>query len=316
MHKNQYQNKSAIVILGGTSIKSYLKHLNLINKEKFTIFAETKCISKLLHEYDIFPDYFICPYSVKLKDNYYQNFIFRSLMANVNIKHFVKKKYFDEIEYLKGNFKFFFEDGRFHKGIHKKFIHKKNIFLRNSPYENLKLFPKSKLIINENDFKKNFDKFDYGNELIKINFEKKNKNFNIDDYYNVEEKNGLLYLSETNFLNSQSICHFPLLKFLGFKSIYFLGMDMTFFGSFEFDFREIFKSKLHIYLFIFLIRKTLNANFKMNFPVYLRPKEEFLNLKLIINENNNYFRVITKDNYLNIPKINTIEVDKFLQKLS
>ena len=29
-------------------------------------------------------------------------------------------------------------------------------------------------------------------------------------------------------------------------------------------------------LFLFLIRKTLNGNFKMNFPIYLRPKEEFL----------------------------------------
>jgi hypothetical protein len=315
MNKNQYSNKSAIVILGGTSIDAYIDKLSLTDKNKFVIFAETKCISKKLYDQKIIPDYFICPFSIKLKDNYYQNFIFRSLMCDIDIKKFVKKTYFDEVDYLKNNFKVFYEDWRPHKGIHKKFIFKKSVFLKNSPYDNLKLFPKSNLIIDEEDFKKNFDNFSYQNETIKIKFNNNNDKFNLNEYYNVKNKNGILNFKETNFLNSQSICHFPLLKFLGFKKIYFLGMDMNFFGSFEFDFREIFKSKFHLYLFIFLIRKTLNGNFKMNFPIYLRPKEEFLNLKSIIPDHNNYYRVITNEKSSNIPKINTIKLDDFLDIL-
>lgn len=315
MNKNQYSNKSAIVILGGTSIDTYIDKLSLTDKNKFVIFAETKCISKKLYDQKIIPDYFICPFSIKLKDNYYQNFIFRSLMCDIDIKKFVKKKYFEEVDYLKNNFKVFYEDWRPHKGIHKKFIFKKSVFLKNSPYDNLKLFPKSNLIIDEEDFKKNFDNFSYQNETIKIKFNSNNDKFNLNEYYNVKNKNGILNFKETNFLNSQSICHFPLLKFLGFKKIYFLGMDMNFFGSFEFDFREIFKSKFHLYLFIFLIRKTLNGNFKMNFPIYLRPKEEFLNLKSIIPDQNNYYRVITNEKLSNIPKINTIKLDDFLDIL-
>jgi len=315
MNKNQYSNKSAIVILGGTSIDTYIDKLSLTDKNKFVIFAETKCISKKLYDQKIIPDYFICPFSIKLKDNYYQNFIFRSLMCDIDIKKFVKKKYFEEVDYLKNNFKVFYEDWRPHKGIHKKFIFKKSVFLKNSPYDNLKLLPKSNLIIDEEDFKKNFDNFSYQNETIKIKFNSNNDKFNLNEYYNVKNKNGILNFKETNFLNSQSICHFPLLKFLGFKKIYFLGMDMNFFGSFEFDFREIFKSKFHLYLFIFLIRKTLNGNFKMNFPIYLRPKEEFLNLKSIIPDQNNYYRVITNEKLSNIPKINTIKLDDFLDIL-
>jgi len=315
MNKNQYSNKSAIVILGGTSIDTYIDKLSLTDRNKFVIFAETKCISKKLYDQKIIPDYFICPFSIKLKDNYYQNFIFRSLMCDIDIKKFVKKKYFEEVDYLKNNFKVFYEDWRPHKGIHKKFIFKKSVFLKNSPYDNLKLFPKSNLIIDEEDFKKNFDNFSYQNETIKIKFNSNNDKFNLNEYYNVKNKNGILNFKETNFLNSQSICHFPLLKFLGFKKIYFLGMDMNFFGSFEFDFREIFKSKFHLYLFIFLIRKTLNGNFKMNFPIYLRPKEEFLNLKSIIPDQNNYYRVITNEKLSNIPKINTIKLDDFLDIL-
>ncbi len=315
MNKNQYSNKSAVVILGGTSIDSYIDKLSLTDKNKFVIFAETKCISKKLYDQKIIPDYFICPFSIKLKDNYYQNFIFRSLMCNIDIKKFVKKKYFEEVDYLKNNFKVFYEDWRPHKGIHKKFIFKKNVFLKDSPYDNLKLFPKSNLIINEEDFKKNFDNFFYHNETIKIKFNSNNDKFNLDEYYNVKNENGILNFKETNFLNSQSICHFPLLKFLGFKKIYFLGMDMNFFGSFEFDFRKIFKSKFHLYFFIFLIRKTLNGNFKMNFPIYLRPKEEFLNLKSIIPDQNNYYRVITNEKFSKVPKINTIKLDDFLDIL-
>ena len=108
MNKNQYSNKSAIVILGGTSIDTYIDKLSLTDKNKFVIFAETKCISKKLYDQKIIPDYFICPFSIKLKDNYYQNFIFRSLMCDIDIKKFVKKKYFEEVDYLKNNFKFFY----------------------------------------------------------------------------------------------------------------------------------------------------------------------------------------------------------------
>ena len=316
MNKNYYSNKSAIVILGGTSIKTYIDKLSSINKKKYIIFAETKCISKKLYEYNIFPDYIICPFSIKLKDNYYQNFIYKSLTRGIDIKKFIKKEYFEQVDYIKANFNNFFENWRPQKGIHKKFKYKKNIFLKNSPYENLELFPNSKLIVNESDFQDNFEKFKYKNEIIKINFKKTEDKFNIDNYYNLVEENGTLYFNDTKFLNSQAICHFPLLKYLGFEKNYFLGMDMNFFGSFEYDFREIFKSKFHFYTFLFIIRKTLNGNFKMNFPIYLRPKDEFKNLKLIIPDMNNFYRVITNEKYTKVPKLNEINLSQFLKILN
>lgn len=316
MEKNQYADKSAIVILGGTSLKSYIDKLVSIDKSRFKIFVETKCISKQLYNYSIFPDYIICPFSTKLKDNYLQNFIFRSLVCGIKIKKFLKAEYFEEVEYLENNFDNFFETWRPHRGIHKKFKFKKNLYLRNSPYENLKLFPNSNLIINDDDLKKNFDNFDYQNKLFKINFRQNNSKFSLENYYNVENINGILNFQETNFLNSQAICHFPLMKYLGFKKTFFLGMDMNFYGSFGFDFREIFKTKFHLYFFIFLIRKTLNGNYKMNFPIHLRPKQEFLNLDQILPNQNNFYRVITKDKSAEIPKINNIDLEKFLEFLN
>ena len=94
MKKNFYSEKNAIVFLGGTSIARYLNKLDNINKDKNVIFIESKLISEVLIKNNLDPDYIICPFPDKLKDNYLQNIIFRSLKAKVNIKFFYKERIF------------------------------------------------------------------------------------------------------------------------------------------------------------------------------------------------------------------------------
>jgi hypothetical protein len=310
--KNFYKCKNAIVILGGTSIKKYLSVLRNINKEENVIFAETKCISKKLYENQIFPDFIICPFSNKLKDNYFQNIIYRSFLRKVNIKFFIKKKFFHEVDYLKLKFDEIYEVWRPHKGINKNLKYKNNIYLKNSPFENLDFFPDSKIILNKSDYLENFPDIKLNNQIINLKFIKIERDFNQKDYFDIDYSDNAFYLKESNFLNSQAICHFPILNYLGFKKIFFLGMDMNFFGSYAYDFKEIFKSTYHLYLYLFIIRKTLNGNFKMNFPIYLRPKEEFNNLEMIIPSENNFYRVVDKSNYVKVPKLNEISIKDFL----
>ena len=50
----------------------------------------------------------------------------------------------------------------------------------------------------------------------------------------------------------------------------------------------------------------------MNFPIYLRPKEEFNNLEMIIPSENNFYRVVDKSNYVKVPKLNEISIKDFL----
>ncbi len=316
MEKNFYKNMNAIVILGGTSFDNYIHKLKNIDKKKNIIFIETKCISRKLLDFDIYPDYIICPFSIKLKDNYFQNIIYRSIMAGVNILKFIKEDYHHDANLILSNKNQYFEVWRPQKGMHKKLKYKKDVYLKNSPYENLSNFPNSKIFLDINDFVENFSEIKFKNKIIKISFENSDKEFNLDEYFDIKFKNDKLIFKDTNFLNSQSICHFPLLKYLGFEKVFFLGMDMNFFGSYEYDFRKIFKSKIHFYLFLFLIRKTLNGNMKMNFPIYLRPKSEFENLKNIISEKNNFYRVINGKNYCKIPKINEIKVNEFIRNLN
>ena len=115
-----------------------------------------------------------------------------------------------------------------HKGIHKKFKIRVDKYLKNSPFDQLKYFIKSKIFLNKTDYEQNFINLKLSNDIINIEFEDRFKDFDIDEYYNVRNQNNKLVFANTSFLNTQAICHFSLLNYLGFKKVFFLGMDMNF----------------------------------------------------------------------------------------
>jgi len=308
--KNRYQNHLAIVFLGGPSINSYIHKIQKLDRDRFVLFLEPRSLSQKLLEFKINPDYVICPFSAKLKDNNFQNIILRSFLSKINIKRFIKSKFFREVDFLKNNFESIYEKWRPDRGIHKRYRIKNNIFLKNSPFENLKYFPNAKIFLDFDDFNKEFSDCKLSNNILKLGFENYNKQFDINDYYDIREKKEKLIFQKTNFLNTHSVCHFPLLDFLGFQKVFFLGMDMNFYGNFEHENLKIFKSKIHFYIFLLLIRNSLNGNFKLNFPIYMRPKEEFFTLDQVLKPDNKFFRVVSKKDNL-ISKIKTIEEKEF-----
>ena len=310
-HHNCYKDLNALVFLGGPSINNYIHKLIDLKKEKFITFIEPRSISKELLKYKFEPDYIICPFSTKLKDNNFQNIILRSFLSGIDIKKFIKLKYHDEVNYLKKNFNKYYESWNPNKGIHKKFKIKTDIYFKNSPFDNLKYFKNSKIFLNKKDFLQNFTNLKLSNEIIDIGFEDRVENFDIEEYYKVENQDNKLLFSNTSFINTQAICHFSLLNYLGFKKVYFLGMDMNFYGNFEHYNLDIFKSKIHFNIFLFYIRKSLNGNFKLNFPFYLRPKEEFNTLKQVLKKDNQFYRVVDENNKLKINMNSINEKDFF-----
>ena len=50
------------------------------------------------------------------------------------------------------------------KGMHKKLKYKKDVYLKNSPYENLSNFPNSKIFLDINDFVENFSEIKFKNK--------------------------------------------------------------------------------------------------------------------------------------------------------
>ena len=64
-------------------------------------------------------------------------------------------------------------------------------------------------------------------------------------------------------------------------------------------------------MFLFYIRNSLNGNFKLNFPFYLRPKEEFNTLKQVLKKDNQFYRVLIKNDKLKMNMNSINEKDFF-----
>ena len=291
--KNAYQDKGAIIITGGASVLNYSKILNKINRNKYIIFIESKAITHEFLSWNVKPDYILASYPDKLIDNSLQSFIYRSFLVGFNISYLLKKKYLFEYEYLKNNFDSFFEEWQMQK-THKRYKYKKNIILKNSPYELIRKLPEIPIITNLKLLKDFFPLFDLKNVLyntdnsyeatwssveeIKKNYQK----FFPVEYFNPIIKNNTLIIYPTYFLNVAAISIYPILSFFGFKKTFFMGMDMNMLGTFEYSAQNTFKSMLHFWYFIMRARRSFNANYIVNKPYYLRPKSEFLDLKKII----------------------------------
>lgn len=269
------QKKNAILICGGPSVEKKLSDLKKLNKTRNVIFIEARALTPAFAKSGIIPDYIFAPYPEKLSQNGFQNYIYRSFLANVNIKYFIKKKYQLESDYIKKNFKKYFKIWKPEKGIHKKFKLKKSLYFKDSPIDLLKKFPKLKIITNKSNFKKYYDKIHLKNRILDISFTSKTNKFSYTKYFNPELNKGSLKIFSSNFLNSAAICFLPIINKLGYKRLYLLGLDMNMLGNMEYSAKNLFKSFFHYFLFFFLVKRSFNANFKINFPFYLRPNSEF-----------------------------------------
>ena len=271
----KYKGQNAILLMGGSSVLPHLKKIKNFNGSRNKIIVDCKAITPELIKSKIKIDFILCPYPEKIQDNVFQSYALRSFCAKINMGLYIKKKYQKELNYLKKNFIKFYESWRPHKGQHKNFRLKKNVYLKDSPFY---LFPKLKnarLIISLKDYKKKFTNIEILNKTYEIKINNKNK-FNLKEYLNPKIIKNVLQLGSYNYLNSGAMVTIPVLKKLGFEKIYFFGLDMNMLGTMEYSAPKIFKSFFHFLVFFFKCRKSFNANFKLNLPFfYLRPKSEF-----------------------------------------
>jgi hypothetical protein len=269
------QKKNAILICGGPSLEKRLNDIKNLSKSKNVIFIESRALTPGFVKSGIIPDYILAPYPEKLSQNGLHNYIYRSLLANVSIKYFIRKKYRFENNYIQKNFKKYFQTWKPEKGVHKKFKLKKNLYFKDSPIDLIKKYPKLKIITNKANFLAHFRNLHIKNRILNINFNQKKNKFSYAKYFKPELNNGSIKIFTSNFLNSAAICFLPIINKLGFKKLYLLGFDMNMLGNMEYSAKNLFKSFFHFFLFFILVKKSFNANFKINFPFYLRPNSEF-----------------------------------------
>ena len=144
--------------------------------------------------------------------------------------------------------------------------------------------PNIKILTIRDSFEREFPDIKLSNKFFyfKFNYESMKKSYL--NYINPIEKNDEVYINANSYTNAAAISTFPILKYLGFSDIYFLGFDMNLLGTFEYNGLKTFKSQFHYLLFMTLIRKAIRhgANVKLNFPFHLRTKQEFTDLEVFI----------------------------------
>lgn len=282
--KKNYEGKSALVVMGGPSIIENNYDLSLINKDRYTVFIESKALTPLFLKFRLEPDFFLMFFPEKCQSNSMQMVIYQSFLADINLTNFIKPEYLEEYYYLKNNFEQNFELWNPKKGKHKRFKFKNNVILKNSPWSLLENIPELKIITRNDDKSRKLgpDVRKLKNDMFYYTDQIAEGEFNIDNYFTPSEVNGCVRLNGYGHLNSAAIALFPLLFYMGFRKIYLIGMDMSMLGSMEYSSLYTFRSLKHYKKFFNKAGSVFNYNFKKNKVQFMRPPYEFDNMRQIM----------------------------------
>jgi hypothetical protein len=318
---NKFKKFDAIILFGGPSSLKYIKQLRELRKrnKNIKIIAEAKTITPQLVNSKIKIDYILCAFPEKLLDNSFQNYLLRSFCSNINIKFFIKHKFYKEFYYIKKNFYKIYENWKPQKGQHKRYRIKKNYEFKNSPLYLLKRFKNFKIISDLEKIKKIFKKKISFKNVYKIKIDTKLKKYSYKKYIDQKIKNNTLELNGFGNLNSLFISTIPIVTRMGFKRIFLFGLDMNMMGTLEYSSKNIFKSFIHFLIYLVLCRKSFGANFKLNFPfIYLRPKSEFKALSKMFSSIKYDIYNVNEFNFFNgsIKNLPEIEYQKFFKEFS
>ncbi|HLD82408.1 MAG TPA: hypothetical protein VI976_00465 [Candidatus Omnitrophota bacterium] len=281
--KDKFKNKCALNIMGGPSVLEHHFNLRLIDRNKFVVFLEAKSLTPKFLEFGLEPDFFMMFFPEKCQTNSFQHVIYQSFLAGIDLSKLLKPQYLEEYDYLKANFQQYFEAWRPQRGPHKKYKLKELAILKNSPFGLLPRLPKMPLIARSDLLEKhrtipalnNRQSYLYTVRLME-------GDFSLEKYFAPEDSNGILTLNSYGHLNSGAIALFPLEAYMGFKKIYFIGMDMSMLGSLEYSSLNTFRSSRHFSRFFKKALPIFNPCFKENKKKFMRPPYEFEDLKSIM----------------------------------
>jgi hypothetical protein len=281
--KNLHRHDRAAIVFGGPSLLEQELDFQKLRDKNLVIFLEAQALTRWFLACGVQPDYYLMPFPEKCHGNSLHNFIFRGFLAQVEPRWFLKRTRLPVLRDMKANFVRYFEPWRPHRGPHKRLRWKPGVFLQDSPYDLIRdLGSQVNIIANKKlldaHFPRGVDRD--GLHLFAQSIEQ--EQFNLDRYYNPDDSGDLLTLRPVPFVNSAAITLYPLLHYMGFKEVFFFGMDMSMLGSFEHAAPHIFKTMWHFRAFFRRTRRAFNANYVRNRPYYLRPPCEFDDIKQLL----------------------------------
>ncbi|MAG69496.1 MAG: hypothetical protein CL471_04250 [Acidobacteria bacterium] len=313
--KGAHSGERAVVIFGGPSLIAQGFDFASLRDRGFVTFLEAKALTPHLRS-TLAPDYYLMLFPEKSKDNGLQQFIFRSFLADFRIDRWLKPECARVATHLRAHFHDYFETWRPQRGPHKRFRWRSDGYLQDSPYDLLRHIPRTRILANRSLIDEHFPHFAYSDRTFYFGQLPGEKQFELGNYFTPVERDGqvLLRCGDT-FLNSAAIALYPLLRFMGFRETFFLGMDMSMLGSLEYAAPYTFKSMLHFRWFFYRTRHVFNANFLANRRFFQRPQSEFEDLRRVWdNPYTRFTRVFDPWKYATpVEGIRTMSVADFLK---
>ena len=316
--KNVHQNDRAAIIFGGPSLLEQNVDFQVLRDKKYVVFLESQALTPWFLNRGVQPDYYLMLFPDKCHGNSLHNFIFRGLLAGIDPGWFIKKSHRSVVRQMKTDHSHYFEPWKPHKGPHKRFRWRPGMFMPESPYDLLgSMNSDVKIIANKSILDDRFPGSELDNPMHLFQVSNQVEDFDVDRYYEPDESLELLTLRNMSFVNSAAVGLYPLLKFMGFKEVFFFGMDMSMLGSFEYSAPYSFKTMWHFQTYFWRSSRAFNANYVRNRPYYLRPPYEFENIKQLLSYNNIRFTRVHDPHRWAAPSIDgikTIAHDEFSGK--
>lgn len=262
--KNANYGKEAVIIFGGPSILINKYDLSLLENNESVVFLESKSLTPGFVNLNISPDYYFMPFPEKTRTNSLQHVFIQAISSGYQLEKSLKNIYKKNWSEFKNVFDKYAEIWRI-EYPHKKYRIKKNIILKDSPVSLLGKFPNMKIITSEESYNSDeFHSLNFPNKVYQYTHtDNRAKDFN--DYLDPKVVNGKLVISSMGYINSAAISLYPILKYMGFKKVTLIGMDMSLLGSMEYSAPFTFKSMRHYGKFFNASRQTFSYAFPRGF---------------------------------------------------
>ncbi len=280
--RGRHRGQRALVVFGGPSLLAHGFDFGWLRRSGFVTLVETKALTPGFIAAAGAPDYHLLLFPEKAKDNAIQHFIYRSFLAQINIDWMLKPPFRTVAQELRDHFDEYYVPWRVHRGPHKRYKWRPDVYLKDSPYDLLARVPETKLIVDRALQDEYFPNFAYRDRAYYYEHAPNENTFDVQKYFAPLERDGVAVLQcATTFMNSAAIALYPILSFMGFAEAYFIGMDMSILGSLEYSAPYTFRSMAHFWWFWRRNGKVFSGNYVRNGWMFRRPQSEFDDIRAL-----------------------------------
>jgi len=265
MHRlaNAHRGERAVVVFGGPSLLSPDLDLGRLARLDCALFLETKALTQRYLDFGLRTDYFLMFYPEKAKSHSLHMAALQSDQAGFDLRPLVREERLGEIGHLLDNRDSYFTIGKANI-THKRLRWRPDVFLPASPFSLLPKLSEARLITFRPAYREAVRHQVFSQSLHGFDLAEGEADRSLASYYAPEIRDDGLYVRASAYSNSAAIALYPLLKFMGFSRVYFMGSDMTMLGSMEHAAPFTFRSMNHFRVFYNRARRAFGTHFPVS----------------------------------------------------